>query len=982
VQNIAQDAARAGRVRTSQGGETLGAMPVRDSAGNVVRDVAQDIQSAGFDQDNVLLEGLKRTGVTEASVNRFDDFMRANNGASTNVARDRFIMTGMLDDGSIKTDVPFVDLSAAYDKLDDVTRTRIDNYIEAVDELDRRSRGVVNMPNITDAQLRSRAAANGNANVRAFADKYFDIGRKFSDYRFKKNMIDSAQHASELSRKYMPNIELETPRKGAAGLFDRVKRFTTGSDDIGVAAFEKEATGGIEVKVPPMEAMRRYIDLQVREIAQNSVRRTYLEQMAGRRVTDFVGGRRLVSTNPTEGGTTVAVMKNGKEVKYAVGDPRIAHALKFNPSAVAGFGLNTTRKWFQKATTGNLNPLFAPVSLAYDAFAGMIGGRTGRVVTGMIDDRLARAGFSERARDLLAVLRPLDTMTVVGEGLVQGAVGRYHEIVMTHMIKRAAAMGQPITQGMADAASKTFINSKYGSMQMQGYTSNMMTEGLSQLNELQTSAFFRNMDNAVKRSPVMQVYIGALDTIRDAYRMGLYSRNYAHQQWINKMAGDPPTPTPAQQRKIVNHVREVGVDPTKRGASDSVNKIMSSLPYGNITIQSANHAVRNMMTNPGGRVAAMSLMSTAWVMREMMSDEAKEYHDTRTPDYRRNTSLTFEIPHDGEPFDPAKHLYHLPLGPEMGLIVNGTLDGLGAWMEEQKLGDPSTYDRVKSALFDMLVPGVPPLVQAGAAATDRGALDVSSALRGDSLFRQPTISQGVPEMRGMGQNDGYMTDKIHGIMSAMFGAFGRTIADSAEVLDSELAKPDVTFREGMDRALDVFTYGTVDKQRVGTLFSDAVIEKPRGTPLSNTAYTIQQFGDTAVQFARDLVPNFSEGPRDKDIPYDRAVSMIPEALSDPDLKQQAMMIKAFFSTPQIAHSMRDAGQLRTAYFNNRSNTSVSMDQKNTTLNRINDEMHKNFETVAQSYGDFEQTMRQRTGNPEWSLETFAEAARRDIYNED
>lgn len=967
---------------TSQGAERLGTLPVRDSAINAAGDLAQNANTFALDESNVLLEGLRRSNVARDRIEAFDDFMRSEAGTASNTARDRFIETGVLDaDGSIRTKVPYLELDRAYGKLDATQQKRIDNYITAMDERARRARGVVNMPHLSDTDLTNIVRANGTPEVRKFADLYFDQGARMSEYRYKHGIIDAAQHAREQNA-YMPNIEAETPRTGLAGLWDKYAKGGRDSLSSDVSQFEKAAKGGITEKVPPMEAMRRYINAQMHEVGATRVRRAWLKQMAGRSVSDFKQGRRLVAKKLSAGerGIPVVVRENGKDVTYFVGDPRIAKALQFNPQVVAGMGLNTMRKWFQQGTTGYFNPAFAPISLAYDAFAGMLGGRTERVVTGMLDDQLARMGMPPHLRDYMAVLRPLDTLTVLGEGLYQGATGRIKEEYAIHMARRAAASGMPVHQSAAKAAMDRFIDSKYGAMQMQGYSGNMMTEGLTELDNGFLQRMTDAITNPVKRSMTARAYVSAIDGIRDAYRLGMFTRNVAHQQWINKQTTGRAKLSQAQYRKIVNHVREVSVDPAKRGSSDFINKTLSAMPYGNITLHSAAHMMRNILTNPGAWWSMGGLIMTTWALQEAMSPEAKQYLKERVPDYRRGTSMTFEIPHDGEPFDPQKHLFHLPIGPEPGLIVHGVLDGLSAWMNETETGDRTLAQQMRSALFDMIIPAVPPIANVGAAAMGMGPVDTESALRGDGLFRQPQIEGGVPEYRGVGQNDGAITDRLYYMVSSVLGSFGRTVMDAAEVLDSEMQQPDANMREGINDAFDVFKFNVVDRQRFGALFGNAVTQTSRGTPLSEKAYAVRNFAEGAQEFARALIPNFDQGPLDADIPYDQVMTVMAEALRDPALQQQAMLIhQGFMSDPAVSEGFRDLSQLRKSYFRTQSNTEQDISERNTVLNDINDKMHDKYQQIVQSYGMFEERMRQITGDPEWSIDKFVEAAREDVY---
>jgi hypothetical protein len=510
----------------------------------------------------------------------------------------------------------------------------------------------------------------------------------------------------------------------------------------------------------------------------------------------------------------------------------------------------------------------------------------------------------------------------------------------------------------------------------------MMTEGLSELD----SGFLQRMTDAItnpiKRNIAARAYVSAIDGIRDAYRLGMFTRNVAHQQWINQRTTGRAKLTQAQYRKIVNHVREVSVDPAKRGSSDFINKTLSAMPYGNITLHSAAHMVRNILTNPGAWWSMSSLVMTTWALRESMSPEAKEHLETRVPDYRRGTSMTFEIPHEGEAFDPAKHLFHLPIGPEPGLIVHGVLDGLSAWMNEAETGDRSLAQQLRSALFDMVIPALPPIANVGAAAAGMGPIDTESAMRGDGVFRQPQIEGGVPEYRGVGQNDGAVTDRLYYMVSSVLGSFGRTVMDAAEVLDSEMQQPDANMREGINDAFDVIKFNAVDRQRFGALFGNAVTQTARDTPLSEKAYALRNFAEGAQEFARVLIPNFDQGPLDADIPYDQVMTVMAERLTDPALQQQAMLIhQGFMSNPAVSDGFRDLSQLRKSYFRVQSNTEQNISERNTVLNDINDKMHAKYQQILQSYGMFEKQMQDISGDPEWSIDTFVDAAREDVYGD-
>jgi len=169
-------------------------------------------------------------------------------------------------------------------------------------------------------------------------------------------------------------------------------------------------------------------------------------------------------------------------------------------------------------------------------------------------------------------------------------------------------------------------------------------------------------------------------------------------------------------------------------------------------------------------------------------------------------------------------------------------------------------------------------------------------------------------------------------------------------------------------------------QRVGTLWSNDVRADPLSSPQADRTYQITKLTDAATQFARDLIPSF-DGRRDADIPFDKAMTMLPNKLTDSSLQAQAMAVKAWSTSGGNRSAMQDVSNLRQSHFRTRSNTDVPLSDKNAVLNKINDEMHMRLEQVAQSYGMFEKRMKKHFG-PDWTLEHFIDAASKNIYNQD
>jgi hypothetical protein len=525
-------------------------------------------------------------------------------------------------------------------------------------------------------------------------------------------------------------------------------------------------------------------------------------------------------------------------------------------------------------------------------------------------------------------------------------------------------------------------------MHMSGYSANSLTDDLIEVDNNLAVRWNRVTDNLPVRA-----YRGLLDTIRDAYRMGLFSRNYAHEKWRHaesvrqnaRAIGATPRPgqldlPPSAVDQIVRHVREVAVDPTKRGSSDWVNAMTSATPYGNIMMQSVAHLVRVIATNPGARATAITLTGMAAYHKMTLSPEAREYIEDRVPQYKQIGHLAIEIRDEGEPFNPDEHLFHFPLGPEMGTIVNmgselivGAIEG-----EARDSMDPTMLQQLGTALADIMSLPVPPIVNVLLAAGGLGNLQPGAALDNREAVRQPNTTGPLDEMRGVGQGGGNFTDRMANIITSTLGTVGRTISEAAEVMDQEMSMEDGKLLEGLDRAFDVVRFNQVDRQQVGTLFTDTVLARPRGTPMSEQAYAVDNALEAIVRVAREQIPSLRSGIYDADNTYMYALSAVQERISNPALAAQTQMVRTHFNAIHN-DAMTNISQLNQAYFNTNSRTDIPLSVKNTELNRINELRHREFEIVLQGYGEFEESMRRMYG-PDWSLQGMIDAVEDDLRN--
>jgi hypothetical protein len=529
---------------------------------------------------------------------------------------------------------------------------------------------------------------------------------------------------------------------------------------------------------------------------------------------------------------------------------------------------------------------------------------------------------------------------------------------------------------------------------MNGYSANSLTDDIAQIADITADGLMtklRYSSDAMAAtthglSRAKNFYSHLLEGTSQSMRMGLFSRNLAYEQWKLKKAGQPVTLSRAQMHRIANNARNIAVDPTKRGSSETLNKVMSAVPYGNIILQSSAHLAGQTMLSR----SAMSVVGTAmlglWFSRNQMSEEARDYVENGQPAYKDIAFLTFEIPHDGEPFVPSQHLFRIPLGPELGTLLHGAsalFDGMMYALGDEYRGDAAsgTLDRLWEVAADTLNFPVPPILNIAATAGGLGQIQPGAAIDGRELFQQPRdYGNGMEGFRGIGLDEGVVSDRLWNMVYSALGTFGRTVMDSAEVIDTGMNKYDMNFRDAADHAAGAFFHDALARSPVGTLFTSAIAPPTPGTRLSGKAYELQDSMERISAMARMAMTKDTGDHMDADIPYSRAITVMPDKLTDPLLQQQAVQVRSYMLSGNNADAIDRIAQLRRSYYQTKSNVIANRDAVNTILSTIDKQMQDNYSIVLDRYGEFEQRMRETFQDPSWTLSTFIDAAEQDLIN--
>lgn len=982
AQNAADAAARSIPVERSEP-----TMRVGKAVPTTAREVAQDVGGYIFDDKAIIRNAAERVGVI--GTQEVDDTVRTLTGASLTDQVRRAYEFG--DYGANVRGPAINNWKQEFGTLSARDKATFDMAYEAADELARRQRGIRSLPNLSEADLHARfQRGQSNPATNKLIRDYREIMRSFSQLRYKRGIIDEDQLTREMSDRnfYMRNVEQETfdsvwervaslPKRGAA-MFRK---------HIGTAPEEMQATqGGMEAKIRPSEILDQYSTRQLRNINYNEARRQILQTLSGKTLTNKP--RTIVVNKQRKGSAdtarTITVFDGGRKLSYEIGDARLHTALQFRPRYTIPLA-SDLRRWMQMGTTGNLNPLFLPISLLNDLGAGLLGMRTHNMVSGHFDAAMKRvlegAGMSpelaNRVRNVMAgPTRLADTPLTLVEGLWEGAKGRWLEAATTSVQSIAQKSGNPVDIAKANRALERFYNTRYARMQESGYAPNAFVVDYDNANNAMT-----NMVNGARRNRVWRSYTNMLETVREAYRMGIFSRNVAFDE-----ARLGRTLPKDRISRIAGEVRELGSDITKQSTSQVLNAALSTVPFGNTILQSTAHLLNHLFTNPAAWSVATTIVGMRTVSNMTMSQEARDYVNTQIPDYARSDTMYIEVEReDGEPFDPHKHLEAIHLSPELGMVTGLATDLFDAMLTEAGLverddapGATTIAQRTAYMLGELIGFTTPPLVNMGAHAMDMGPVDMASAMRGDGLFRAPRMDSGQADQRGYGLDGGWIGDRIANMLNTAFGTAGRTVSAG---LEAAIDHPSGTLTaDAWADAMDVMKYEYVDRQKVGQWLTDAEKALPRSTPRANTAHNLDRGLEEAATLARIAVPNISEYA-DADLYAGQSFQLMVEQLDDVKLAQQAEYLHRYLLSPMHQHDMEAVGQAKIRQHRIRGSFEGTAQERVKMLNDINADVQERFDRVLSNYSDLEHAMADISDDPEWTLDKFLRSARADLMQD-
>ncbi len=463
----------------------------------------------------------------------------------------------------------------------------------------------------------------------------------------------------------------------------------------------ESGTGVVNNPLDPVEALARYASRVIRTVEHNNLKRTIIDTIRHNPLTKgAVRDRGIVSrgqpaqTNKA-GRPHTRVMDKGEIRQYEFGDSVLQDTLDFAPFTVGGLR-NTLRRIAQTTRTGMLAPWFSVKGLYWDTVLGFATRRAGRSF-GLIDASIQGITGGKIDGRILPFLDPTvylavslgvavnfasEMMKHSGKWIAnelagsRGVLGTFAQMTAKQISKASGRnidkSGKEILEAAGEKLMDLYNRTPTGILRNQGNVG----PGATWMNHHADKLIpeWRSTNN-----PMIRFYGTVLESVHNGAKIAFFTQNYAMHTIRNgkKMNNK-------QMLRLANETRQLSGDMSKSGIGKTYNKIVSTLPYSNVYVQSQVHVARAFKRNKVlvGSAVFNTVMLPAIVSTSMLQKagpETEDWYYNKLPGWKRAAMLTLplgrldatlEILDGTYEFDEADWV-HLPTPPEFILFQQG-----------------------------------------------------------------------------------------------------------------------------------------------------------------------------------------------------------------------------------------------------------------------------------------------------------------------
>lgn len=663
-------------------------------------------------------------------------------GASVDTRMKSLITDGQIPDSAVKV-APINDHYVAVSQLAPDEAQLLDRALLSQQEKDVRSiYGIKH--NLYNTDIRDLEAyitqARANPRVSYLMDNYFKTNRLFTDYLEEQNAFSRGELNN--FRKNNPNY-VASELTGGDTRWLSPQRIDKNRSNTGLETFEQLGS--------PTKLWPQYIDEVVRSTEGKKIKRDFFNEFtraanAGDAYATSMIGRTMTKAPPPNSAGRFVHWRDARgESRWTeVTDAAVRNSLQdaTNPSALQlNKGFADATRWYEQGAVGTgaavTGSVFAPKSYLYNRTFGSAFRPAGIAVSPL--DKLVQAAsggkfgfpepFTALPQDLWnmvngasAVLWQRGAMALRNSTLRDGPLAKSLDAILPKI-----PIGPNTARAAADGMAT--IYKKHGAYELQ-------QRGLL------GPSTFASVDPALS-------YRAAESVLRSHGLLGQTKEAVTFVSDILHAISSAPGTTTLQLNRGVDKaavsqaIRNMSGDPGASGAFRNAGgfaKVVNTIPWGNIFLQSGFRMIKGFKENPHGAVAGITTAAVApEILTGMWNASAgPEYLDyqynQRSPDQQASSvyiAVPGRLPSEGVeiPIDPwlrpFKQIGSLLAGSYLGLLDgriyhpdNATqLQAIKDAVQHRQMGSPFQSGTVPNSIMNQVfMPPVPGPIAAGAAA--------------------------------------------------------------------------------------------------------------------------------------------------------------------------------------------------------------------------------------------------------------------------
>lgn len=631
VRLLAKNADNAKGIRAAFAGEQIKPSLLDQAIGSPTNvGVTDQLGGHLFDVNDIITNRIKKGGPEYDQLARdVSDALATTSGDAQNTRTISMLQTGKLLDSGITIPAP-VTMKGRSDALSEEGRDALARMLFYKNELEDRwlfdqnplknANRETPLPmtvHMSDSELQAENArlVEQFPDAAALADDTRLAMRGWLDFFKKEGIINGEkyQFLKTFKRNFIPLMDANETKTllesmTELGLQDNPLTSQVLDDLVTLKTRNREVTGITD----PFDAAMDYMTIAAKYAMDNRNRNKILDALGN----GHPFGQKFVQEVGSRDAFDLVTRRGGELVRWKIDDPALVHALQFSPGSVVPL-FNSMRILFQQGTTGTLNPGWAPVGFLYDVAHSSL--------------------YDTKEFNFTPLWSNLKGAVSYYRGAMKNEQLRRLEEILAIGIDRNNLSSEDIAIMRQQA--KTIQNSVDQQVYALGLENGVFSKTFAQDINRKKYTLLENAApekrSALMRNGLFRRYLTMMNSLENAARQGFILEN--------KDAFAENAVRAAQHAR-----QEVVTDLARRQLSPTLEKFLSTVPYGRVGLVGTLDIGRKFLKNPVNfltRLGTYVVMPTMMSAFSMSTDEKFRYYywNVLTPQQRANR-IYFNIP--------------------------------------------------------------------------------------------------------------------------------------------------------------------------------------------------------------------------------------------------------------------------------------------------------------------------------------------------